>query len=89
MATSLLTLVMAAAIGQSPAEAGWLKSVPADVDVVIHAKGLRSTRDDLARMLEAMSPNLARMAGPRSTKGSTPCRSGSAWSQPGLPSSSP
>lgn len=71
MVSGMFTLVMAACLGQAPApaEAAWLKSVPADVDVIIHAKGLRSTRDELVQMLEAMSPNLAQMAGPSLDQG--------------------
>ncbi len=70
MVSGLFTLVMAAALSQAaPAEAAWLKSIPADADVLIHAKGLSSTRDELLQMLTAMSPTLGQMAGPTLQQG--------------------
>lgn len=70
MVSGLFSLVMAAALGQqAPAEAAWLKAVPADADVVVHVKGLRSSRDELLSMLNAMSPNLGQIAGPALTQG--------------------
>ena len=47
-------------LGQSPApvaaDAGWLKAVPADVDVAVRVRGVDAARADLMAMLKAMSP---------------------------------
>jgi hypothetical protein len=67
MLVSLSMWLMAAALGQAPADAAWLKAVPADVDVAIRIRGLESTRDDLSAMLKAMSPMLADQAIPALT----------------------
>jgi len=61
---------MAAALGQAPgAESAWLKSVPADVAVVVRVKALETARGDLMKMLEAMSGNAAALAGPQIEQG--------------------
>jgi hypothetical protein len=62
--TSLMTLWAAAVLGQAPAEAAWLKSVPADVEIVARVRGLEAARDDLVKMIEAMSPTLGQQANP-------------------------
>lgn len=58
MFSSICALLVASALGQAP-EAAWLKSIPADVDVVVHCRGIDATEKDLMAMLQAMSPNLA------------------------------
>ena len=50
--------------GVEAAEAGWLRSVPADVDLVVRTRGIGTARDDLLAMLRATSPDLADMALP-------------------------
>jgi len=63
MVSCFVSLWMAAALGQAPAgEAAWLKSVPADVAAVVRVKALETARDDLMKMLEAMSGNAAALA---------------------------
>ncbi len=70
MVSSVFPLLMAAALGQqAPAEAAWLKALPADVDAVVRVKGLSSTRDELVKMVEAMSPTLAQQATPVLSQG--------------------
>jgi hypothetical protein len=65
-----LTLWVAAALGQaSPAEAAWFKAVPAEAEVVLRVRGLEAGRDDLVKMLEAMSPTLAEQAKPALDQG--------------------
>jgi hypothetical protein len=66
MVSGLVSLWLAAALGQTPAaaEPAWLKSVPAEADVVVRVRGLQTAHDDLAQMLEAMSPNLSALAKP-------------------------
>ncbi len=62
MMSSVLGLILAAAsLGQqAPAlEAAWLKAVPADIDAVIHVRNAGGTRDDLLKMVRAMSPTVA------------------------------
>lgn len=62
MVSCFVPLVLAATLGQSaPAEAAWLKAIPADVAVVAHVKALETGRDDLIKMVEAMSPTAAGM----------------------------
>lgn len=70
MVSSMFPLLLAAALGQqAPAEAAWLKALPADVDAVVRVKALGSTRDELVKMIEAMSPTLAEHATPVLTQG--------------------
>src|SRR4051794_15136055 len=64
MIVQLSTWILAAALAQGGPEAGWLKAVPGDIDVVIRTRGLEATRDDVAAMLKAMSPSLADAARP-------------------------
>src|SRR5438552_1491745 len=65
-----LTLWVATAVGQAaPAEAAWLKAVPAEAEVVVRVRGLEAGRDDLVKMLEAMSPALADQAKPALEQG--------------------
>jgi hypothetical protein len=45
-----------ALMAQAPAEEAWLKSVPADVELVVRLKPLEETRKDLVAMAKAMSP---------------------------------
>ncbi|WP_337177107.1 hypothetical protein [Paludisphaera sp.] len=58
--------LLAAAMGQAPAEAppAWLKAVPAEADVVVRCRGIASASDDLKAMLNAASPNAAATAVP-------------------------
>lgn len=70
MVSCFAPLFLAAALGQqAPAEASWLKSIPADVVVAARVKALETGRDDLLKMLEAMSPNAAAMAQPQIEQG--------------------
>jgi len=66
MLVSLSMWVLAVALGQSPApvaaDAGWLKAVPADVDVAVRTRGVDATHADLMAMLRIMSPTLAERA---------------------------
>lgn len=68
MLTSLLSSCVALLLAQAPAsassEAAWLKVIPADAEIVAHARPLGSVRDDLVSMLEAASPNVAAQAKP-------------------------
>jgi hypothetical protein len=73
MVSSVTALVLATALGQAgardsgagaAAEAAWLKVVPAEAEVVLRVRGLKAGRDDLAKMIEAMSPNLGANALP-------------------------
>ena len=64
MNAQLSTLILAAALGQVPAESGWLDSVPAEADVVLRVRGLGAAKGDLLVMLKAMSPALAAKAEP-------------------------
>ncbi|MGC8641276.1 MAG: hypothetical protein ACP5XB_15535, partial [Isosphaeraceae bacterium] len=63
MLVPLSVWLLAASLAQSPApvaaDAGWLKAVPADIDVAIHCCGVDATRADLATMLKILSPALA------------------------------
>src|SRR4051794_10943010 len=63
MVSCLVSWILAAAIGQAPAQAGaaqveaaWLNIVPADVDAVVRVKSIESARADAARMIAAMLP---------------------------------
>lgn len=69
MVSCFVSLYLAAAMGQAPAEAAWLKAVPADVAVVARVKALESARDDIGKMLQAMSGNAAAMAQPQMEQG--------------------
>ncbi len=51
--------MMAAAVGQAPAEAAWLDSVPADIPVVARVRALEDVSGELQAMLKAMSPTAA------------------------------
>jgi hypothetical protein len=64
MFASLATFLLTAALGQAPPEAAWLKSVPAEADVVVHVRGIEAVRDDLSAMIRAMSPALGDQVGP-------------------------
>ncbi|HWE35154.1 MAG TPA: hypothetical protein VG406_01175 [Isosphaeraceae bacterium] len=73
MVSSVTALVLATALGQAgargsgagtAAEAAWLKVVPAEAEIVVRVRGLKAGRDDLAKMIEAMSPNLSAQALP-------------------------
>ncbi|MEO6809470.1 MAG: hypothetical protein ABI353_10215 [Isosphaeraceae bacterium] len=68
MVSCALTLWMAAVLAQAgalaPAEAAWLKAVPAEAEVVVRGRTLKSIHGDLDQMLKAMSPNLSEMAKP-------------------------
>jgi hypothetical protein len=59
MLSCVVGLWMAAAVGQAPAEASWLKSVPADVPVVARVRALEDVGGDLQAMLKTMSPAAA------------------------------
>ncbi|AGA28773.1 hypothetical protein [Singulisphaera acidiphila] len=68
MLAQLLSIwVVAATLGQTPADSAWLKAVPGDVDLVIRSRGLEATSVDLTAMLKAMSPRLGAMAEPALT----------------------
>jgi hypothetical protein len=70
MVPCLSTIVMAAALlGQAAPEASWLKSVPDEADVVIHVRSAKAASDDLAAMIQAMSPALAEQAVPAIQQG--------------------
>jgi hypothetical protein len=56
MLSYLVGLWMAAAVGQAPAEASWLESVPADIPVVVRCRALEDVKGELLAMLKAMSP---------------------------------
>lgn len=64
MIVQVATFLLAAALGQAAPDAGWLKSVPAEADVVVRVRGVDAARDDLAAMLRALSPALAQQAVP-------------------------
>ena len=69
MFASALSLWLTLAAGQTVApgaamEASWLKSVPADVDVAVRVRGLEAGKNDLVKMITAMSPTLAEHATP-------------------------
>jgi hypothetical protein len=56
MLSCFVGLWMAAAtVGQAPAEADWLKSVPADVPVVARVRAVDDVNGDLLAMVKAMS----------------------------------
>jgi hypothetical protein len=62
MASGALVLWVAVALGQTPSageSAAWLKVVPADIDLVARARGVQAVRDDLVKMVENASPQLA------------------------------
>ena len=63
MLVPLSMWILAAALGQSPApvaaDAGWLKAVPADVEVAFRVRGVDAAQADLLAMLKIMSPALA------------------------------
>lgn len=69
MLSCLASLFMAASLAQAPDQAAWLKSVPGDVAVVARTKALETARDDLMKMLEAMSGNAAALARPQIEQG--------------------
>ena len=69
MVPFVTSMWMAAALAQAPtagaggaAEAAWLKAVPAEAEVVVRVRAPRAVRDDLAKMLQAMSPILGQGA---------------------------
>ena len=51
----LSTFVLAASLGQGPAENSWLDIVPPEADVVIRVRGVDPARKDLLAMIKAMS----------------------------------
>ncbi len=51
--------LMATAVGQAPAEASWLESVPADIPVVARVRAMEDVGADIKAMLKAMSPAAA------------------------------
>ena len=59
MLSCFVGLWMAAAAGQTPIEAEWLKAVPSDVPVVVRGRALDAVRDHLVAMIAAMSPGSA------------------------------
>lgn len=65
MVSCLASLWLAASLGQAPDQSAWLKSVPADVAVVARVRALESVRDDVLKMLEAMSGNAVALARPQ------------------------
>ncbi|MGO8898128.1 MAG: hypothetical protein ACLQU5_07240 [Isosphaeraceae bacterium] len=71
MLVSLSMWILAVSLGQSPApvaaDAGWLKAVPADVDVAVRIRGVDATHADLMAMLRVVSPALAERAEQRLT----------------------
>jgi len=64
MMLHLSTFILAATLGQAPAETNWLEAVPAEADVVIRVRGTEPVRKDLTAMLTAMSAALGAQAGP-------------------------
>lgn len=68
MLVPLSMWILAVSLGQSPApvaaDAGWLKAVPADVDVAVRSRGVDATHANLVAMIKAMSPTLAKRAEP-------------------------
>ena len=67
MVASVLCLSLTVLFCQAPAsppaaEAAWLKVVPADTELIVRTRGLEAARNDLVKMLEAMSPLLAEQA---------------------------
>jgi hypothetical protein len=76
MIASTLCLWCSLAVGQvassaAPAESSWLEVVPADVDALVRVRGAESVKNDLAKMLDAMSPTLADIAKPALEAGLT------------------
>ncbi len=72
MVSCLAPVFLALVVGQTaPAEAAWLKSIPADVVAAAHFRSLEAGRDDLMKMIEAMSPNAAALAQPQIEQGLT------------------
>jgi hypothetical protein len=72
MVSGLTTLWLLVALGQVPgaaADATWLKSVPSDVEIVARVRGLVAAHDDLAKMLDAMSPTLSAQVKPMLAQG--------------------
>ncbi len=61
MLSCVVGLWMAAIVGQAPAEASWLKSVPADIPVVARVRALEDVSGELQAMLKTMSPTGAAM----------------------------
>ena len=70
MLAQVSTWLLAAVLGQAPAEAspGWLKVVPSEADVVVRSRGIVSSADDVKAMLQAMSPTAAGAAVPAITQ---------------------
>ncbi len=66
MLVSLSMCLLAAFLGQLPApeatNAGWLKAIPANINVAIRVQGVNATHADLLAMLRNMSPKLAERA---------------------------
>src|SRR4051812_45408040 len=68
MVPFVTSMWMAAALAQAPAsgaspEAAWLKAVPAEAEVVVRVRAPRAVRDDLTKMLNAMSQVYGQGAG--------------------------
>jgi len=69
MVPFVTSMWMAAALAQAPTagavvgpEAAWLNAVPAEAEVVVRVRAPRAVRDDLAKMLQMMSPMLGQGA---------------------------
>lgn len=62
MVSGLVSLWLAAALGQNAPEAAWLKSVPADADMVVRIRNIDQVRDNMIKMIEATTPALAPQA---------------------------
>lgn len=69
MVSCLASLWLAAALGQAPDQSAWLKAIPADVAVVARVKALETVRDDILKMLDAMSSNAVALARPQLEQG--------------------
>ena len=64
MIPCLATFLLSGALAQAPPEAAWLKSVPAETDIVVRMRGIEAVRDDLNDLVRALSPALADQVGP-------------------------
>src|SRR5579864_832344 len=73
MFSGLVSMWLVTVLGQTPgaaADTAWLKQVPASADVVIRIRGVEPVRDDLSKMIQAMSPALANQVTPALEQGS-------------------
>ncbi len=72
MVSCFVSLFLASALGQAPpatSQAAWLKAIPADAAAVVRVKALETGRDDLLKMVEAMSGNAAALLKPQLEQG--------------------